>query len=149
MPQARGNIMADRSVPKTTKLDPKTYRDNPDAIARYLTESFDKNDLSEILRAIQSVMQAQNVQQLSEITGLRRDNLYRTFRGEADPLFSRVLTVLAGLDVRFVLQALPAREKPTRSKRGRPPSSKAMSRLAKARKRQRNIERRSSPRPDV
>jgi probable addiction module antidote protein len=149
MPQAGGNAMAGRLVLKTTKLDPKTYRDNPDAIAQYLTEVFKKNDISEILRAIQSVMQAQNVQQLSEITGLRRDNLYRTFRGGADPLFSRVLTVLSGLDVRLVLQPLPAREKPTRPKSGRPRSSKETSRLAKSRKRRRNVERRSSQRPEV
>jgi probable addiction module antidote protein len=135
--------MAERSVSRTKKLDPKKYRDSPTAIAEYLTEAFEKNEIEVILRAIQSVMQAQNVQELSEVTGLRRDNLYRTFRGEADPLFSRVLTVLAGLNVRFVLQPLPAREKPARPKSGRPPSpTKVASRLANRRSRQKKIERR-------
>jgi probable addiction module antidote protein len=106
------------------KLDPKKYRDNPTAIAGYLTESFEKNDLATALDAIRSVMRAQNVQALSEFTGLRRDNLYRTFRGKADPLFSRILAIFAGLDIRFVVQPLPLREKPPRPKLGRPPSSK-------------------------
>jgi probable addiction module antidote protein len=132
-------------VPRARKLDPKKYRDNPTAIAQYLTEAFDKNDIGIILKAIQSVVQAQNVQELSEFTGLRREGLYRTFRGKADPLFSRVLTVLSGLDVRLVPQPLPAREKPTRPKAGRPPSStKDPSRLANQRKRLRKMELRAS-----
>jgi probable addiction module antidote protein len=106
------------------KLDPKKYRDNPAAIAEYLTDAFEKNDLIAVLGAMQSVLQAQNVQALSEITGLRRENLYRTFRGKADPLFSRILSLFAVLDVRFVVQPLPLREKPPRPKLGRPPSSK-------------------------
>jgi len=150
MPQARGIVMAERIVSGTKKLDPKKYRANPTAIAQYLTEAFEKNDLRIILQAIQSVLQAQNVQELSEVTGLRRDSLYRTFSGEADPLFSRVLTVLAGLDVRLVLQPLPAREKPTRPKAGRPPlSAKDTSRLVNSRKRQKKVERRSSLRSIV
>jgi probable addiction module antidote protein len=124
-------------VPRPTRLDPKKYRDNPSAIASYLTDAFEKNDLGVILKAIQSVMRAQNVQELSEITGLRRDNLYRTFRGAADPLLSRVLTLLAGLDVRIVLYPLEPRNKPPRPKSGRPTSSTTgASRLANRRKRQ-------------
>ena len=54
-------------------LDPQKLRDNPIAIAEYLTEAFEKSELSGILDAIKSVMQAQNVKQLAEITGMRRD----------------------------------------------------------------------------
>jgi probable addiction module antidote protein len=137
-------------MPSAKRLDPEKYRNNPTAISQYLTEAFEKNDLGVILKAIQSVMRAQNVQELSEVTGLRRENLYRTFKGAVDPLFSRVLTLLAGLDVRVVLVPLPAREKPTRPKRGRPPSSTTdKSRLANRRKRQRKVERRSSRRSKV
>jgi probable addiction module antidote protein len=136
-------------VHRPKKLDPKKYRDNPSAIAQYLTEAFDKNDLGVILKAIQSVMRAQNVQELSEITGLRRDNLYRTFRGAADPLLSRVLTLLAGLDVRIVLHPLEPREKSPRPKPGRPTATKGASRLADRRKRQQKAERRSSLRAKV
>jgi probable addiction module antidote protein len=109
-------------MPRAKRLDPKKYRDNPTAIAEYLTESFEKNDIHVALIAIRAVLRAQNVQALSEVTGMRRENLYRTFRGKADPLFSRILTLLAGLDVRFVVQSLPPKEKPPRPKLGRPPS---------------------------
>ena len=105
-------------------LDPKKLRDNPIAIAEYLTEAFEKSELSGILDAIKSVMQAQNVKQLAEITGMRRDGLYKTFgSNKKDPQLSRVLSLFAGLDVRLVVEALPKREKPPRPKLGRPLSS--------------------------
>jgi DNA-binding phage protein len=56
-------------------------------------------------------MQAQNVKQLAEITGMRRDGLYKTFgSNKKDPQLSRVLSLFAGLDVRLVVKSLPKRE---------------------------------------
>ena len=92
-------------------------------IARYLTEAFEKNDLCGILDAIRFAMQAQNVQELAEITGMRRDGLYKTFgRAKKDPQLSRVLNLFEGMDVRIVVKPLPPREKPPRPKLGRPRS---------------------------
>jgi probable addiction module antidote protein len=105
-------------------LDPKQFRDNPKAIAKYLNAAFEKSDLNGILDVIKIVMQAQNVKQLAEITGMRRDGLYKTFgSNKKDPQLSRVLSLFAGLDVRLVVKALPKREKPPRPKLGRPLSS--------------------------
>jgi probable addiction module antidote protein len=106
------------------KLDPKKYRDNPVMIAQYLTESFDKNEMHVVLDAIKAILQVQNVTALSEVTGMRRDALYRTFGGKADPLFSTILKLFAGLDVRLAALPLPPRERPPRPKLGRPPSRK-------------------------
>lgn len=47
-------------------LDPKQFRDNPKAIAKYLNAAFEKSDLNGILDAIKIVMQAQNVTELAE-----------------------------------------------------------------------------------
>jgi probable addiction module antidote protein len=102
-------------------LESKKFRDNPTAIAAYLTEAFGKNDLVCILNAIKYVMQAQNVKELAEITGMRRDGLYKTFgSGKKDPQLSRVLNLFDGLDIRIVIEPLPARDKPPRPKLGRP-----------------------------
>jgi probable addiction module antidote protein len=111
-------------MPRERRFDSKNYRDNPPAIAAYLTEAFEKSDLGGILDAIKSVMQAQNVKQLAEITGMRRDGLYKTFgSNKRDPQLSRVLSLFDGLDIRIVIKPLPAREKPPRPKLGRPLSS--------------------------
>ena len=105
-------------------LDPKKFRGNPTAIAEYLTEVFEKSDFGAILDAIKFVMKAQNVTELSEITGMRRDGLYKTFgSGEKDPQLSRVLTLFDGLDVRIAIKPLRPRKKPPRPKLGRPISS--------------------------
>jgi probable addiction module antidote protein len=104
--------------------DPKKFRDNPSAIAEYLTKAFEKGDLRGILDAIKFVMQAQNVTELAEDTGMRRDGLYKSFgSNKKDPQLSRVLSLFAGLDIRFVVKALPKRKKPPRPKLGRPLSS--------------------------
>src|SRR4029077_302144 len=103
-------------------LDSKKLRGKPKVIARYLTEAFEKNDLCGILDAIRFVMQAQNVKELAEITGMRREGLYRTF-GRRDPQLSRLLNLFEGLDVRIVVKPLPPSEKPPRPKLGRPRSS--------------------------
>ena len=104
-------------------LDSKKLRGNPIEIARYLTEAFEKNDLCGILDAIRFVMQAQNVTELADITGMRREGLYRTFSRKKDPQLSRILSLFEGMDVRIAVKPLPARAKPPRPKLGRPRSS--------------------------
>ena len=128
-------------MPRAKKLDLEKYRNNPKAIADYLTEAFEKNDLGAAVIAIKSVMSAQNVQELSEITGMRREALYRTFGGQANPLFGRILTLFAGLDVRFVVHPLPPKEKPPRAKLGRPPSGEVKKKATRKAKRQAALKR--------
>jgi probable addiction module antidote protein len=98
----------------------ESLRDNPPEIADYLTEIFEKNDLSAIVTALKRVMQSQNVKALAESTGMRRDGLYKTFNGTRDPQLSRILKLLEGLNVQIVFRPLPAQQKPPRPKLGRP-----------------------------
>jgi probable addiction module antidote protein len=108
-------------------FDPNRYRNNRLAIAKYLTEAFEKNDLQGILDGIKSVMKAQNVKALSEAIGIRRDGLYKTFGGTGglrDPQLSRLLRLFEGLEVRIRIEPLPAKmrqKRPPRPKLGRPP----------------------------
>ena len=98
------------------------YRDNPLAISRYLTEILEKNDLDMLLIAINTVMRAQNVVQLSKSMDVRRRALYKAFGGRVDPRFGMVLSLFAALGVRLLVKPLPEKEKPPRPKLGRPPS---------------------------
>jgi probable addiction module antidote protein len=112
--------------PQERRFDPAHFRDNPAAIAEYLTEAFEKNNLEGIRDAIKSVMKAQNVKALSEAIGIRRDGLYKTFAGTnglRDPQLSRLLKLFEGLNVRIVVKPLPFRQRPPRPKLGRPLSS--------------------------
>ena len=105
------------------EFDPNLYRDNPTAIAKYLDKLFEKNEISEILRAINLVLRAQNVQAIAREAGLRRDRLYKTFGGEIDPQLGRVMALFAGLGVRLSVKPTPPREALPRPKLGRPPKS--------------------------
>jgi probable addiction module antidote protein len=99
---------------------------NPTAIANYLTEMFEKNDLFSLLDAIKFVMQSQNVKALAENTGMRRDGLYKTFDGRKDPQLSRILKLFDGMDVQIVVKPLPAKlrkQRPPRPALGRPRSA--------------------------
>jgi probable addiction module antidote protein len=93
------------------------YRDNPDRIAEYLNEAIASDDLATFLRALDTVVRSQNVLALSEETGLRRENLYRSFSGSIDPRLGNTLKILASLGVRVsiktrkITQAKPLRPK--------------------------------------
>ena len=100
--------------------DPATLRDNPVAIAKYLTEVLSKNELVPVLIALNHVMRAQNVKAMAENAGLRRDRLYKTFGGDIDPQLGRVIALFAGLDVCLVVNPLPPKTKSPRPKLGRP-----------------------------
>ena len=110
-------------VPVGVGMPKDNLRDNPAAIADYLTEIFEKNDLEGILEALNMVMRAQNVLALADSTGMRRDGLYKSFNGTKDTQLSRVLLLFEGLGVRIEVRALPAQERPPRPKLGRPLSS--------------------------
>jgi probable addiction module antidote protein len=102
------------------KADAKLFRDNPEAIASYLSDAFEKNDIDVILQAIHRVMRAQNVQALAREAGLRRDKLYKTFGGETEPYLYRVMALFNAFGVRLTVRALPPRPIPPRPKLGRP-----------------------------
>ena len=108
------------------ELDPEHYRDNPTAIANYLTQVIEKNDLEILVRAIGNVMRAQNVKALSEETGLRRENLYRMFAGHRDPSLGNTMKILGSLGVQLAVEPLTSiKVKPPRPKLGRPRSTRA------------------------
>lgn len=102
------------------KADAKIFRDNPGAIAAYLSDAFEENDIDVILKAINRVMRAQNVQALAREAGLRRDKLYGTFGGDSEPYLYRVMALLNALGVGLTVKARPPRPIPPRPKLGRP-----------------------------
>jgi probable addiction module antidote protein len=82
------------------------FRDDPGAIAPYLTEKLRENDLEAARTALSLTMQAQNVQILGRDAGIRRDTLYKTFGGKVDPQLSRIMKFFGALNLR--LQVVPS-----------------------------------------
>jgi probable addiction module antidote protein len=103
------------------EFDLHDLRDNPPNIAAHLNKAFAADDFAMILKALSEAMRAQNVSALSRATGLRRDRLYKTFGGDIEPDFRRVLKLLEGFDVQVTIKPRDIkRPKPPLPKLGRP-----------------------------
>lgn len=96
--------------------------DNPAAIAEFLSLAFENNAAHDVVHALKLILQTQNVKALAEISGMRRDGLYKTFNGKKDPQLSRILKLFDALDLRIVVTAAAPKPKPPRPKLGRPRS---------------------------
>lgn len=100
-------------------------RDNQVAIAEFLTDAFATNDVRLVVEAFKTAMRAQNVVALAESAGMRRESLYRTFGGTADPKVSSVIKLLVAMNVQLIVKPVPSKLKAPRPKPGRPKKSSA------------------------
>jgi probable addiction module antidote protein len=89
-------------MPKARHFDAAKYRDDPRAIAKYLNDALSTSDLVHITKAIGDMVRAQGVTGFSQKTGMERTNLYKSFRGQANPTIETVLNALIGLDIQLM-----------------------------------------------
>jgi probable addiction module antidote protein len=87
---------------KARAFDAAKYRDNPKLIAKYLNDALGKGDAALITKAIGDMVRAQGVSNFSQKVGLRREGLYRSFRGNMGPGFDTVMKVLHALQIQLV-----------------------------------------------
>jgi probable addiction module antidote protein len=90
-----------RETPSERAFSAK-HCDNPRAIAKYLNNALATGDSVLIIKAIGHMVRAQGVTRISRRTQMRRDNLYRAFKGELMPAFDKVIKVLIALDIQLV-----------------------------------------------
>ena len=84
---------------------------NSKASAEFLTLAFETSDLGEIVKALESVLRAQeNVVAFARTASLDRQSLYRSFRQSRVPQFSMVLHFLNALGLRLVVVPLMAND---------------------------------------
>ena len=82
---------------------------NSKASAEFLTLAFETSDLGEIVKALESVLRAQeNVVAFARTASLDRQSLYRSFRQSRVPQFSMVLQFLNALGLRLAVVPLMA-----------------------------------------
>jgi probable addiction module antidote protein len=82
---------------------------NSKASAEFLTRAFETSDLGEIVKALESLLRAQeNVVAFARAASLDRQSLYRSFRQSRVPQFSMVLHFLNALGLRFAVVPLMA-----------------------------------------
>ena len=89
---------------KARAFDAAKYRDNPKMIAEHLNDALATGDAVLVTKAIGYMVRAQGMTRFSQKVGLRRDGLYRSFRGKISPAFDTVLSVMLALDVQIVVK---------------------------------------------
>jgi probable addiction module antidote protein len=89
-------------MPKARAFKADKYRDNPRMIAKYLNHALATSDAVLITQAIGDMIRAQSVTRVSQKVGLRRDSLYRSFRGHTGPRFETIIKAIAALNIQLV-----------------------------------------------
>lgn len=82
------------------------FRQNPKAMASFLSKAFERNDLDECLMALNRVMRAQNVRVMAQEKQLSRERLYKTFDGKREPLLGSVLALFSALGIVLTVKAV-------------------------------------------
>jgi probable addiction module antidote protein len=77
------------------------YRDDPNAIAKYLNDAMSTADAAHIKKSIGDMVRAQGMTRFVRKIRVDRPSLYRSFRGAVRPPFETVLNVLLALDLQL------------------------------------------------
>jgi probable addiction module antidote protein len=89
-------------MPKARAFNAAKYRDNPKMIAKYLNHALATGDAILITQAIGDMIRAQGVTNVAQKAGLRRDSLYRSFRGHTGPRFETAIQAIVALNIQLV-----------------------------------------------
>ena len=87
-----------------TDFDPAAYLDDDDAIAAYLSDAFETQDVAFISDAIGVVARVKGMKQIAQEAGVSRESLYRALSSAGNPELGTVLKVLASLNIKISAQ---------------------------------------------
>jgi probable addiction module antidote protein len=84
-----------------TDFDPAAYIDDDEAIAAYLSDAFETQDVAFISDAIGVVARAKGMKQIAQEAGVSRESLYRALSSAGNPELGTVLKVLASMNIKI------------------------------------------------
>ncbi len=84
-----------------TDFDPAAYLDDDAAIAAYLSDAFETQDVAFISDAIGVVARAKGMKQIAQEAGVSRESLYRALSISGNPELGTVLKVLASMNIKI------------------------------------------------
>ena len=82
---------------KLTTYDPAEDLTSDEAIAIFMAEAFQTNDVGYIAHALGVVARAKGMAQIAGQTGLSREQLYRSFSENGNPTLMTTLAVMKAL----------------------------------------------------
>jgi probable addiction module antidote protein len=84
---------------KLTKYDPAEDLASDEAMAVFMAEAFQTNDVAYIAHALGVVARAKGMAQIAGETGLSREQLYRSFSEKGNPTLKTTLAVMKALGI--------------------------------------------------
>ena len=90
---------AKKMAEKFTTYDPAEDLGSDEAIAVFMAEAFQTNDVAYISHALGVVARAKGMARIAEETGLSREQLYRSFSKDGNPTLKTTLAVMGALGI--------------------------------------------------
>ena len=84
---------------KLVNYDPAEDLGSDEAIAVFMAEAFQTNDVGYISHALGVVARAKGMAQIATQTGLSREQLYRSFSAQGNPTLKTTLAVMHALGI--------------------------------------------------
>jgi probable addiction module antidote protein len=84
---------------KLTNYDPAEDLTSGKAVAAFMAEAFETEDVGYIAHALGVVARAKGMAQIAKDTGLSREQLYRSFSGNGNPTLKTTLAVMKALGI--------------------------------------------------
>jgi probable addiction module antidote protein len=84
---------------KLTTYDPAEDLNSDEAIASFMAEAFQTNDVGYIAHALGVVARAKGMAQIAGQTGLSREQLYRSFSEHGNPTLKTTLAVMKAMGI--------------------------------------------------
>ncbi len=84
---------------RLTTYDPAEDLASDEAVAAFMAEAFQTNDVGYISHALGVVARAKGMAQIAQQTGLSREQLYRLFSERGNPTLKTTLAVMKALGI--------------------------------------------------
>ena len=93
---------------KLTSYDPAEDIGSDEAIAVFMAEAFQTNDVGCMAHVVGVVPRAKGMAQIASQTGLSREQLYRSFSAKGNPTLKTTLAVMDALGVKLTAKTATA-----------------------------------------
>ena len=121
---------------KTREWDSVEYLRNEGDIRLYLEAAMEEapDDAAYMAAVLGDVARARNIAELARTTGIARETLYKTLRGEGNPTMATISKLANALGFRLGLIPMPSEASTPKTARPRAQAAKATAKPAKPRK---------------
>jgi probable addiction module antidote protein len=90
---------------KLSNYDPAEDLGSDEAIAVFMAEALETNDVAYVSHALGVVARAKGMAQIAARTGLSREQLYRSFSVKGNPTLKTTLAVMNALGIKLTAKA--------------------------------------------